>query len=200
MIKNYLIGGALSIAVVMGIAWYRGKIEEAELRGQLEEINADVVEAQQARDSMEAYWQPIVERLRGEVDSLTQRQESMDADLRIATREAGRWRRRYDEVRNDTSATIGDIIEAADSTVATATEEARSCSLALQNCATITKRLKRQNVAANDRLQAERNLNAQQTRKIAALEAGRPGSPILPWVVAGIALALAGLAGAAIVF
>ncbi len=150
----------------------------------------DLKVAEDARDSVEAVLVPRLVRLTAENVSLVARQETLESNLNIAHRSARTWRRRYDEVRNDSSATVRDILETADSAVAATTEEAQECSLALKNCGLVTANLEEQNEALADRLAASQKLNAEQGRTLEILRAARQGKPILPWAIAATSIVL----------
>jgi chromosome segregation ATPase len=189
-IKEYFIGGLALALTALAINWYRGKIDQARLQGQLEEVLIDLEAARTARDSVEAELVPVIEQLTVERDSLSERQDTLAANLRIAHRSARVWRTRYDEVRNDSTSTVAEMMEAADSAVATLADEAQDCSLALRNCGTITANLEEENAAMNDRFKAVRDLSIEQGRTIEALQAVQPKTNLLPWAIAAVSLAL----------
>jgi transposase len=170
-IKGYAITGLVAIVLVAGIAWYRGRIKAAELRGQLAEVIEDREAAEARVAGLEVHLVPIIESLRTDADTLRRKVESTTTDLRVAVRSASRWRNRYDEVRNDQGATISDILEAADSTVSAVTEEAKTCSLAFRDCMSLTANLESQVEAQTDRLTASQDLVREQNREIEAMQA-----------------------------
>jgi chromosome segregation ATPase len=153
-LKHYLMGGLALVAVTTAVAWYRGQLAEARLEGQLAEAIADVERAHGIRDSVEALLVPLVDSLTAERDTLQRKQAELEDNLRIAHRSARAWRLRYDEVRTDTSATMEDILEVADSTINELAEEAQECSLALKGCTAITQNLEAENEALDQRLTA----------------------------------------------
>lgn len=187
--KTYLTVGVIVLAIAAAGAWYKSRIDAAELRGRVEALLADLERTRAAYSQDSAHWAAEDSAKAAEIRELQNVQAELEANL-VTTRQQARAqltdaRQMIDSLRV-AGVDLGDIPAAIDSLEA----EADVCSLALANCGSITRQLEervggliKQNVEAGA-------LIAQQDRTIGALQEIEPSKPILPWAIAGASAGL----------
>jgi len=186
--KMYLTIGALLLAVGAGGAWYKGRIDAAELRGRLDTVWEQL---QDARATYSADSAAAAERdsaHAAEVRELKATQETLEANLATtrtqARRELAGARATIADLQSQ-GVDVGNIAAAVDSLEA----EANQCSLALANCGQIVKELD-DRVADLIRHDVDDHvLIANQDDALNALRELQPSAPVLPWIVAGVSTA-----------
>lgn len=194
--KTYLMGGLIAIAIAAGLGWYRTEVARARAQGRIEVLSVQVNEL---ATSYQAFKDSVAERdsLRNaEQARLAERADSLDAALVVQRRLAQHSRKELNDLLAQ-SGVPDSVSRAVDATIEKHEREVETCSLAYQNC---RQRLNIETERAMDyraQLMKADSLNAAQKNVIAQLkDLGQP-SNTLPWIIAGVAVALA---GAVIVF
>ena len=195
-IKGYLIGGLVAVAIAATVGWYRTEIARARAQGRIEvlsvQIERRVNDYQALRDSV-AERDSVRTR---ELARLTEQADSLDSELALARRQAQASTAELDSLLAQ-SGIPDSISRAVAATIASLEREAEVCSLALRNCRSQVATHIEQSSDYRSQLIKADSVILIQRQLISNLEnMGRPNT-LLPWVVAGAAVAIA---GAVIVF
>jgi len=195
-IKSYAIGALVLVAVGAAVGWYRTEMARARAQGRIEVLS---VQIDRQVEDYTAFRDSVAERDSArsrELARLAEQADSLDSELTLARRQAQASTAELDSLLAQSS--IPDsILRAVSAAMASLRKENEICTLALRNCRDqVGTQIERSSDYERQLIKADSVILIQR-QLISNLENMGQRSTLLPWIVAGAAVAIA---GAVIVF